>query len=559
MTLLFVCVTEMCGQNRRHVAVQHPLMSAPGWHRCRTCRRSDSLMFIGDIPGMSGDEMDYGPEGLRVPRPAPLTFPIRIDLSPPARPLALPAPPVAPPIAPKSTFRTPSLPRFPFERVFGTPAVDAVRVRLTDRAPLLTGASATVCAALALLHPRPTKMCDLINLLVTAQVWQNTQGQNRFALLKEVEEWLDFFFGRGPVPDPELWFNALDRLVNGPGAVSPAQARRMLTLWRNDDATLTSQTLYALLESLLEHLEPRVLHILTVLTQGRAATLGIRSLRTLVSSVWRPLVHAAPAPAVPLMLWHAVRVVANDPALTQQNVQHAVVDQVSDLIARMRNVGMTWIECCQFLELMPDIVVANNRLQRLREFIRDAALQRAGVWTWTRILTELANFIRAGRVGYVVVDNVQIGGVAEHQVTFAAPNGDTIRLIATSNRITYFAEAHTYACGDLRDIAINRSGLALITFWRYDRDRAWVSAQALQLLGNQTVRNLATSGWAQRNYDPYMSLDNVANFEVGLQIRGFVPLNAGRREWQVYLTHLAPSAPSSIPNALIRVLRRLLI
>lgn len=569
---LFVCVTELCGQSRKHASLHNPLLGQPGWHRCKTCQRSDSLMFIGYVHGVGGDDMDYGPApGLHASTPPALTFPIRIQLPPPRRPmLALPAPPPVIPKAPplpaaRASVSTWQVPRFPFEAAFGKQVLLSVRETLAERAPILLSSPANVCATLARLAPRPARMCELVGYLVTARMWE--LSVDKLSLLDTTKELLGFLLADNPPDDPEEWVSMLGWLIAGTDGVrlNRKEATTMLRRWRGELPIGTdSRTLLVLLQRLGEHLQPSLLQ---TLTRAHADAMGVATLRTLCNVAWAPPIALAPGVAAPVApgfaatFWAAIQALAQvpGPGLTQDAVTQAQVDQTTELVTRMCAAGMTWLQCFQLLELLPRTTTV-NRLKRARSFIKEAALLCHGFWTWARTLEQLAKFIVAGRVGYVTANNVQIEGDVEHQVDFAWGT-DTIQLIASRPRVTYFAEAHSYASLEFSDAAIQRA--PQITLWAHGFQRAHISATVAQLLALPATKALATRDWARRNENPrpYMASniqveDSV--FEVGLAIRGYTQRPDGSRVWRVHLTHFAPSGTNSLPTALLHALRQLL-
>jgi hypothetical protein len=448
---------------------------------------------------------------------------------------------------------TTQAPRFPFEAVFGTRMVDATRLALEDRAPMLTSLGAAACNGLAQLSPRATRLHQFVDLFVAKDAWDRAPGKH-LEVAAEVKRLLEYMLTGAT--DANAWFIAMGWLIQAPGELTRKLARAMIVRWRTGDATLGNQAMLVLLQDLSKHLQPRVVDMLS---NGPPNAFAIADIRTLHGLVWVPVPLpgnvAIPKPAFADLFWKAVKAVASDDALDQAVVGAAPLTNTVNLVYRMRALNATWAECCQLLFLLPNIVVAPNRLTRIREYIRDSGAALGAGWNWQNVLKVLANFIQSGRVGYVPADDVAIEGPAEHSRDVALAGGDVLRLILTQRRAVYFAEAHTYACGDISEPALARA--PAITFWGPATDQAVVTQRARAVIDSVAAYNLAVSDWGNRNAWPYMQ-GTIGGDEVGIQLRGYTALGAGRRQYNAYLTHFAPGAPGAVPLAVLRAARRLL-
>lgn len=476
----------------------------------------------------------------------------------------------------------PARPTSSFELTFGAQTLRGTILRLGERARLLTCASAPVCNVLSRLKPNTERLFDLVNVLLDGAVFARAAAPDREAALKNVSAWLTTLFGEADPGDPERWIEANNWLITSGGAISRPEARRMLSTWKEDTPVLTSRTLLARLATLRPHFRPKLLHFIAK-KDAQVDRLVVATLHDLCpcDATWLAPVRPAldlgagvDAPAFGDLLWAVVRTVTEVPAasstttaasssVNRDNLNEKAF-RIFRFVRQMKDgatVPLTAPQCCQLLALIPmtvcggrgtQTVAVDERISRLFLFIKAGGDARV---EWGSVLAALANFIRANRIDYRLTSdkNPPIEGLAEHEVTFDAGD-ERIQLIATRNRVTFFAEAHTYACADLRDGVVDRA--TDITFWPVEFTRVEVAAAARQLLQDARVHQLASatvSGPAR-----YVTAV-IDGFEVGVERRASVTAPGEPRLWRVYLTHLCPSPGTKIPARELQVVRLLLL
>jgi hypothetical protein len=440
-------------------------------------------------------------------------------------------------------------------------------------------------------------LIELVDLLVEGAVFYAASASRREEVLKILSTFLETLFGGADPGKPEQWIEALRWMITRPagsGCITRRDTREMLLQWKEDTPALTGRTLFERLATLRPHFRPKLLHFIAKKASptDRPIVVTLHDLCRPSSAPWLAPVRAAlgladgtAAPAFGDLLGDVVRTATYEPPpplpivletltegplrifrLVRQMKDGAIVPSASASASASASVSstagrLTATQCCQLLALVPMTVCGGqgtqklgvpDRISTLFRFINDGV--KFGV-TWENVLVALANFIRANRISYHLtsVKTPPIEGPAEHEVTFDLGD-DRIQLIATRHRVTFFAEAHTYACADLRDGVVDRA--AAITFWPVEFTRAEVTAAVGRLLQDTRVQRLATDTVSGPGSYQHTVIDG---FEVGVERRGSVRMPGGRTRWLVYLTHLSPSPGTNILATELKVVRLLLL
>lgn len=487
----------------------------------------------------------------------------------------------------------PARPASSFEQTFGSQTLHSTILVLGERARLLTCASASVCQALSSLRSNTQRLIDLVNVLLDGDVFVRAAAPAREKALQDISALLTTLFGGADPGNPERWIEALNWTITAEGRIVRRDTREMLVQWKEDTPALTGRTLFERLAILRPHFRPKLLHFIakTALPTDRPIVVTLYDLCRPSDVAWLAPVRAAlglpdgaAVPAFGDLLLEVVRTATYDSPppppiildtlnegslrifrFVRQMKDGATVPSaaVSSAAASVSSTAgrLTATQCRQLLALLPRTVCGGlgrqklgvkARIERLFRFIEDGGT--VGV-AWDNVLTALANFIRANRVTHLLTSdtNPAIEGPAEHDVTFAS-GADRIQLIATRIRVTFFAEAHTYACADLRNGVVDRA--TQITFWPVEFTRVEVAAAVRRLLQHPRVQQLARDSLSG---PVRYRKDVIDGFEVGVEWRGSEVMPDGNTLWRVYLTHLSPSPGTNILATELKVVRLLLL